>query len=290
MILQATGPAAGLSSSSATCVACLGSRSRLLFRTARVIVECQDCGLVFAEPVPEESLRALYSREYFEGLCYADYLGDRDAIHRNAGRALAELAALAPGRRLLDVGCAAGFFLEVARDQGWRVEGIELSEYVAAHARDVLGLTVRTGAVSELPEDAGPFDAVTLWDCIEHLSRPHDALTLLRRRMTPGGVLVLSTGDHDCLLRRFVGRRWRLFCDPTHNFFFSRATLGQVLARAGFSVLRTSHRGKWVSLPMILKQAPLVPGPLRSALGAALKSRYLYVNLRDVMTVTARAA
>ena len=99
-------------SSSAACLLCGGSSSRPLFHTSRAIVECRGCGLVYAEPVPEESLRALYSREYFQGLVYADYLGDRDAIRRNAGPALAELAELAPGRRLLDVGCAAGFFLE----------------------------------------------------------------------------------------------------------------------------------------------------------------------------------
>jgi 2-polyprenyl-3-methyl-5-hydroxy-6-metoxy-1,4-benzoquinol methylase len=244
---------------------------------------------VYAEPLPDESIRALYSREYFEGRVYADYLGERDVIRRNAGRALAELVSLAPGRRLLDVGCAAGFFLEAARDQGWQVEGVELSEYASGHARDRLGLAVRTGPVAELSPDAGPFDAVTLWDCIEHLSRPDVDLSLLRRRMAPGGILMLSTGNYESLLRRVTGRRWRLFSDSTHNFFFSPATLGRLLTRAGFSVKSTSYRGKWVSLPMIVKQTPFLPGALRSTLGASLKGRSLYVNLRDVMTLTARA-
>ena len=276
--------------SPANCVLCGDSNPRPLFRTERAIVACEGCGLVYAEPVPEEALRAVYSREYFHGLVYADYLGDRDAIRRNAGTALAELGSRAPGRRLLDVGCAAGFFLEAARERGWQVEGVELSDYASAYARDTLGLFVRTGSVAELPQDAGPFDAVTLWDCIEHLSRPDEALVSLRRQMTPGGILMLSTGDHDSLLRRLTGRRWRLVSDPTHNFFFSLATLRRLLERAGFDVVHTSHRGKWVSLPMIFKQAPLLPAALRSALGDGLKGSYLYVNLWDVMTVTARAA
>jgi SAM-dependent methyltransferase len=275
--------------SAVACILCASLDRRLLFRTIRPIVQCRGCSLVFAEPVGEEALRALYSREYFQGLIYADYLADRTAIHRNARRVLSELASLAPGRRLLDVGCAAGFFLEAARSAGFAVSGIELSEFASAYARDSLGLAVWTGAAEDLPEDAGPFDAVTLWDCIEHLRCPPEALTRLRGRMGRGGVLMLSTGDYDCLLRRLTGKRWRLFSDPTHNFFFTGKTLRPLLERAGFSMTHVSHRGKWVSLSMILKQAPFVPRLVREALSRRLRAGYLYVNLRDVMTVMARA-
>lgn len=275
--------------SAAACILCGADASRLIFRTSRSILRC-GCGLVYAEPLSARALEALYSREYFQGLAYADYLADREAIHRNARRALRELAALAPGRRLLDAGCAAGFFLEAARSAGFEASGIELSEFASAYARETLGLKVRKGALEDLPEDAGPFDAATLWDAIEHLRRPDLALRRLRGRMAPGGVLMLSTGDHACLLRRLAGRRWRLFADPTHNFFFTEDTLRRLLERAGFAVVRVSRRGKWVSLPMIVKQAPLLPSRMRPALTRLLEGRFLYVNLRDVMTVTARAA
>jgi 2-polyprenyl-3-methyl-5-hydroxy-6-metoxy-1,4-benzoquinol methylase len=254
------------------------------------VVQCRVCGLVYAEPLDEAALRALYSREYFQGLTYVDYLSDREAIHKNAGRALRELAALGRGRRLLDVGCAAGFFLEAARSAGFSVSGIELSDFASTYAREKLGLAVTTGALEDLSADAGPFDAVTLWDCVEHLRRPDQALARVRAHMETGGVLMLSTGDHDSLLRRLTGRRWRLFADPTHNFFFTETTLRRLLAQAGFTVERVSRRGKWVSLPMILKQAPLVPGALRGALSKRLARAYLYLNLWDVVTVTARAA
>lgn len=270
----------------APCALC-GAAPRHLFRSSRSILECPACGLVYALPLSPDELKALYSPVYFKGTVYADYLADREAVHRNARRALREIAALAPGRRLLDVGCAAGFFLEVAREAGFETSGLELSNFASTYARDTLGLDVRTGALEDLPADAGPFDVATLWDCIEHLARPEEGLLRLRARLAKDGVLVVSTGDYGSLVRRLTGRRWRLFGDPTHNFFFTASTLRRLLERAGFAVVKVRHRGKWVSLPMVLKQAPFVP--FRAALSRLFPGRFLYVNLRDVMTVTARA-
>ena len=98
----------------------------------------------------------------------------------------------------------------------------------------------------------------------------------------------MSTGDHGSLARRLTGRRWRLFGDPTHLFFFSELTLRRLLTNAGFQVLRSTHRGKWVSMSMIAKQVPVpMPATLRRYIEKAAASLYLYANLWDVVTVIA---
>ena len=113
------------------CLVCGGSeRGRLLFHTSRTILQCRKCGLVYAKPrstvahdeCPENYAKD-YSEAYYRDGTYADYLGDRDAIQRNALRVLSELEQLVKGRRLLDVGCATGFFLDAARLRGWTVRG-----------------------------------------------------------------------------------------------------------------------------------------------------------------------
>lgn len=276
-----------LAESSSTCLLCGGSRSHQLFKTERPIKRCEACGLVYAEPEPGP--KALYDESYYRGGVYADYLADRASIHRNARRALTELEALTTGRDLFDVGCAAGFFLEAARDRGWRGRGIDVSAYAAGFARDRLGLPVDEGSIVSPPPGLGSFDAVTLWDAIEHLDRPDLGLANIRRLLKPGGVLALSTGDYGSLVRRLTGHRWRLFADVTHNFFFDVRTLRRLLEREGYEVLRVSHRGKWVAIAMILHQSGM-PGAAR--LERWLVSRRwdpaLYVNLFDVMTVFAR--
>jgi len=264
-----------------------GARPRHLFTVRRPILRC-GCGLVYAGRRRGETLAAAYGETYFQGLVYADYLADRAAIRKNAAHSLAHLEERVAGRRLLDAGCAAGFFLEAARDRGWSVFGLELSEYALAHARDRLGLTAWRGSIEAPPAELAPVDVVTLWDVIEHLENPLGALERIRRLLLPGGRLVLSTGDFDCLLRRTMGRRWRIFSDPTHLYFFSNATLRRLLQDAGFQVLDAHHGGKRVSLAMMLQQAG-VPSSrvVARMLGRLPIQPYLYVNLWDVVTVTA---
>jgi hypothetical protein len=103
---------------------------RPLFMLDRPIVQCDSCGLVFDRPANQDEASA-YTRSYYHGSVYVDYLAERPVIRRNAQISPAEIEALASGRCLLDVGCAAGVFLEAARDRGWGVQGVEVSEYAA---------------------------------------------------------------------------------------------------------------------------------------------------------------
>jgi 2-polyprenyl-3-methyl-5-hydroxy-6-metoxy-1,4-benzoquinol methylase len=236
-----------------------------------------------AQPRPEDE----YGEAYYRGGVYADYLVDRAAIARNARRWLAEVEPQAPGRSLLDVGCAAGFFLEAARERGWSVRGLEVSAFAAGHARG-LGIAVDVDSILSPPSGLPAFDVVTLWDVIEHLDRPDVALRRVRELLRPGGLLGLSTGDYGSLLRRVAGSRWRLFADPTHRFFFDEATLVRLLRGEGFEVRSLRRRGKWVGVAMALQQSPLpFAAPLQRWLGARRLAPMVYANLRDVMTVVA---
>jgi 2-polyprenyl-3-methyl-5-hydroxy-6-metoxy-1,4-benzoquinol methylase len=263
--------------------------NQILFELSRPVIRCEACGLVYASGAAVEGGNTDYTESYYRRGVYADYLSDREAIRRNAGRALKELERLTPGHTLLDVGCATGFFLEAARDKGWNVRGLEISEYASAYARRELHLEVESGSITTLNRDYPKFDVITLWDTIEHLDRPDIALANVRRMMREGGVLALSTGDYGSLLRRLSGKRWRLFADPTHNFFFDERTIKRLLSQAGYRIIRLVRRGKWVSLAMILHQSGLPVAVRDTTLLIAGKwNPSLYVNLRDVMTVFAR--
>jgi 2-polyprenyl-3-methyl-5-hydroxy-6-metoxy-1,4-benzoquinol methylase len=279
---------ASQSFSCAGCLLCEGlSESRLLFHTSRPIFQCEVCALVYADPRGAPPVD--YPEDYYRDGVYADYLTDRDAIQHNAPRVLEELERMVEGRSLLDVGCATGFFLEAARKRGWQVRGLEVSEYASDYARRELGLQVETASIVCPPKGLPLFDVVTLWDTIEHLDRPDLALANIRRSLDPNGVLVFSTGDYASLLRRLTRKRWRLFADPTHNFFFDEKILRLMLMRAGFEVLRVTRRGKRVSLSLILHQCGL---PLSTRLRTWLRAKgwnpSVYVNLRDVVTIFAR--
>lgn len=226
------------------CLVCGGRRhTRFLERSGYDIVCCSSCGLRFLFPQPTVAeVQAFYDKEYFgsgdsANRGYDAYLAEA-GNHRATFRNRLKLLPPPPvGGRLLDVGAATGFFVEQARLAGWRAEGVEPSEWAAQYASQQLGQPVQhaTLEAANFPEAA--FDALTLWEVIEHLPDPRAFLTEAARVTRPGGFLGLSTPDAGSVVARVFGKRWLGWSKvPEHLFFFDRASLSRLLEETGFSV------------------------------------------------------
>lgn len=229
------------------CNACGATDPRGLFeRDGFHIVECTGCGLVYVGEEPAQiDFAALYGEGYYTGGVegvFADYMGQAPSRRASARRRLFGLRRLKGSGRLLDVGCAAGFFLVEAQAR-YAVCGVEFSEYSSRFAREQFGLDVITGTLHEAAFEAAQFDLVTLWDVIEHVPDPAAVLTEVARVLAPGGRVVLTTGDIGCDYARAQGAHWHLMTPPWHLYFFSRATLATLAARAGLRVDHVAARG-----------------------------------------------
>jgi 2-polyprenyl-3-methyl-5-hydroxy-6-metoxy-1,4-benzoquinol methylase len=216
------------------------------------IVRCIECSLTYvAEEVEQEQLHEYYGEAYYTGAQakgYADYIGDRDSRKRHFRSLIPAIKRHlnVDSPRVLDVGCAAGFFLEVAREEGWEAQGIELSAFAAEYARSRLGLQVFTGTLAEAALPAGSFDLITFWDVIEHVPDPLAVLSEARRVLRPNGLVAVSTGDISGATALVYGRRWRLLAPPGHLFYFSRRTLFALLRHLGFEVLQWQSDGAFL--------------------------------------------
>lgn len=229
------------------CIGCGAQRPAALFeRDGFQIVQCSGCGLVYVGDDPAGiDFCALYDESYYTGGqagVFSDYVGQAAGRRAAARRRLWTLRRLMPRGRLLDVGCAAGFFLaEAARH--YAVRGVEPSNFAAAFAREKLGLDVFNGTLHDAALAAASFDLVTLWDVIEHVPDPAALLVEIKRLLAPGGRLVLTTGDIGSDYARSRGAKWHLLTPPWHLYFFSRATLATLAARAGLRVQHIAARG-----------------------------------------------
>jgi 2-polyprenyl-3-methyl-5-hydroxy-6-metoxy-1,4-benzoquinol methylase len=264
---------------------------------------CRTCGLVSVRemPAPEE-LRAVYGEAYFrnarsDDLGYDDYEADRDCIARTAHRRLDIIEWHASHRgRLLDVGCALGFFVEAAAERGWRAEGVDISEHATAYAREQLGVEAHTGTIHETAYEPGTFDVITAWDVIEHVTDPVAELRYMRTLLREGGLLVLSTPDIGSFVARITRSRWMGFkLAEEHLVYFDRNTITLALAQGGFEVERVKPIGKDVSLEFFSRRLRLYAGPLAWLLEGGvrllrLRRKSVYVNPRDILMVIARKA
>lgn len=254
---------------------------------------CDQCSHVWADlSLDAEALTQLYQRSYFFGDEYASYLDDRRIIEKNFGGRLATLRRFLtpPHRRLFEVGCAYGFFLNSARGEFASVAGIDVSEDAVAYARRELGLNVSCGDLlsADLPNQA--FDVACMWDTIEHLASPRRYLETIAAHMPAGGLVAVTTGDIGSVNARIRKGRWRMIHPPTHLHYFTRRSLSQLLERCGFRVLHVEHCGGYRSVGGMLHNVATLSWH-RPRLGAWLQrvtpALDVYINLHDIMYIVA---
>ena len=153
---------------------------------------------------------------------------------------LEKVAGDTPGD-ILDVGCSYGFFLNVARRNGWRVKGVEMGSNAAETARIKYGLDVFEGSLEQAGFADSSFNVVTLFHVIEHARNPIAIFSEVRRILRRGGLLLLLTPNLDSVHSRLLGKRWTWLHPPDHLFYFTQRSIGLALRKSGFRVtdLRT---------------------------------------------------
>jgi SAM-dependent methyltransferase len=250
------------------------------------IFQCRDCGLGRSETSAFDPT-SYYTKDYFSGQHddgYGDYLGSEPVLRREFARVVDIIRRHRSGGRLIELGCAYGFFLQEAR-RYFDAAGIELAEDAAAHARRS-GLNVLGGVADEANlGELGPADVIVLLDVIEHLPDPRATLQTAVRHLNPGGIVVITTGDFSSLYARLAGSHWRLMTPPQHLWFFTPESVRRLAGTLGLAIEALEHPGKVVPLSLILFQLRRMLG-LRGAVKAG--SVGIPVNLFDAMRLVLR--
>jgi SAM-dependent methyltransferase len=274
------------------CQACGASGRFAPWFPQAAIHRCGNCGHMTAD-IGGVDAASLYGAEYFAGGEYHDYEKDAEEFAANFRRNVRELRALVDGGRLLEIGAAYGYFLKEARAAFADCRGIEISDAAASAAR-AAGFDVATGDV--LAMDAppgGPFDAVCMWDTIEHIDRAGDVYRRVASWLRPGGVIAVTTGDAGSAVARLRGRRWRQIHPPTHIHYFSRTSLDALARTAGLAPERWSHPGYTRSYSSMAHNVFDRRGRLGRAVASAITlggvlDFPVYLNLYDICLHVAR--
>ena len=252
------------------------------------ILQCQECGLGRSETAGFNP-SSYYTDDYFSGGHddgYADYLGAERVLRREFARVVDFIRGLCPRGKLVELGCAYGFFLQEAKSF-YEVSGIEIAAEAAEHARRS-GLNVLDGVADENNlRKLGAMDIIVLLDVIEHVPQPRETLSLCARFLNPGGIIVLTTGDFGSPLAKLTRARWRLMTPPQHLWFFTKASLQRLASGLGLRLEAADHPWKIVPLSLILFQARRMLG-LKPGREPAASQIGLPVNLFDAMRIVLR--
>ena len=235
------------------------------------ILRCLRCGLVFMRP--ELSHDELVG-EYESAIdpVYLEHIRARQTtFRRNLDQVRRHLRSV---DRILEIGSYCGAFLKVARDAGFDIVGIEPSRWAAQASRGITTAPVVTGTVADLPAGLRSFDVVVAWDVLEHFADPVEELRKINLLLPDGGTLLFSTLMIDNWFPRLAGQYWPWLMDM-HLFYFTEATIRQILRETGFELVDEGKYTHVVTLDYLLSKLGTLGVPGAAALSRKVASSRL---------------
>ena len=249
------------------------------------VVRCLDCELHFTNPRPtEDSIGVFYPSDYSPWAGHQKPTTLRQKLHdalelavlrtgfgyppeatSSFDRMKAFLGRLwisrsaqrqdwipwrSPGR-LLDFGCGGGDFLVAMRKFGWQVQGLDNAPACAADVTRRTGIPVHVGTLPHPDIPPESFDAVTMWNALEHVHQPRETVRAANKALRPGGILVVGVPNIASWAFQQFRERWYPLKVPTHLTHFTPNTLKETLNAEGFQVLSIDH----ISRPSFLRKS-----------------------------------
>lgn len=227
------------------CSLCGSSANKILQKFGEYkIVSCNDCGFVFTATRDRKSLKSLYREEYFhiedsrqKKRGYRSYEKDRDHHLYYFEKKMLLIKNFISKGKILDVGCALGFFMEAAKKKGFDPYGVDISDYAISYALKKFPNTVFLNTLMGARLERGSFDCLTMFQTIEHLNNPLENLKEANRVLKKNGIVVIATPNYDCLIRKLMGNYWFEYKPEEHLNFFDKRTIKLLLEKSGFRLM-----------------------------------------------------
>ena len=202
------------------------------------IVRCRSCDLVYVSPTfDEHHYKTVYASEEYQDIVRDLGIKSHEYRVKRFGTERVDLMSRhldVPRPRYLEVGCSTGFVVEAARDRGWIAVGTDLNPSAVEYGR-TRGLDLRTVALEDADFAPASFDAVSLFDVLEHLLDPDRTVQACKRLLAPGGILFLYVPNYDSASRLLMGKDAH-FIWPTHHLnYYTPVTIRDLMSREGLT-------------------------------------------------------
>ncbi|MGI5842568.1 MAG: class I SAM-dependent methyltransferase [Candidatus Xenobium sp.] len=227
-------------------------------------VRCSDCGLVFQSPrLTKSSLDLIYNSElYWRGhsdaaqppadntdelrLGYNNYEMGHPYRLAQAGQRVQALSRHVPsGSRILEVGCAAGFFLSALKKAGYQGTGIELSAAMADYGRSRLAVDIQVGDFDHLEIPPGSYDGIAAWGCDSNFHDVRKTYSHMVEALRPGGILAFNYFDFDHPARLLLGSFKRVY---NAIYYFNRRNVARLLTSLDLEIVSHSIEFQYTCL------------------------------------------
>jgi len=234
-------------------------------------VKCDNCGLVFACPLPTSiQLEDFYNkhkqptRERIE--TYLRGRASREKRNRRKLRCLEKIQGYKG--RLLDIGCGLGLFAKDASERGWKAQGIDLDKDLIEYGKKAFHVDLTHTRLDEAKFPDGYFDAITMFNLLDHIDEPLTFLKEVERVLKPGGVIYLNLHDAGGWKAKKFKENWSAYCPPGHLYYYDLGTLEAMLHKVGLKFFRVPgvNFKEGIKMLAVKKSDPRKHGLLRRML------------------------
>ena len=247
------------------CDHCKSSRRKVKYNFGKYkLVQCRQCGLFYLCPRPDQNeLKELYSGSYFTSNIRATNWAEDDSEKERLIKKkqpmldyVQEYMGKGNSGTFLEIGCATGYLVELAKRRGFDARGIEISEYAASIARKLTMRPIFTGTIEDALEHSfilpNSIDVIVMSHVIEHVDSPRQTLNALFSALRSGGIAVVRCPDIGGLDAKLWGKKWEGLRVPYHFYHFTPASLQGYLTESGFEVLEIDFWiHKIIKLPIL---------------------------------------
>ena len=205
-----------------------------------------------------------YWQEHFLKLAKVPTLADLHDIYLT-GRCLYWLQCLMtyalPPASVMEIGCGVGQMPYITKQAGYKQLGVELSPEVCTYARQTFDVDMHCGTFETVE---GVFDAILLFDLLEHMIDPIEFLQKLAKKATPNTILLIQTPcyspayTYEQMKTDIPHFEWLMTADE-HIWLFSREAVKAMLQQTGFSYMEfiPAFHGDDYDMFLVASQSPI---------------------------------
>jgi 2-polyprenyl-3-methyl-5-hydroxy-6-metoxy-1,4-benzoquinol methylase len=220
-----------------------------MFGDVHSYFKCQECGLVYLWPLPDDiTLAKVYDRDYYGE-------GEKEKFRNDAvvkmisffsGRRARRFGHhLKPEARIMDVGCGNGRFLEhlYKLRKKFELNGIEISAKAALRASERLKAKAWIHTVPDIERFFGPnsFDAVSYIHVFEHIANPAEVMDQLKKVVRQDGVVMIVIPNIESRQFSEYKHNWFHLDPPRHLHFYPRFLLVEEMKKRDFELISSRY-------------------------------------------------
>lgn len=202
-------------------------------------VRCSKCTLIYVNPrIKEKEVIKYYNSDVSSNTRAINFLSSpkqQEVDKELYVELFNKIKDRAPNGKILDVGCSFGLFLNMAKDLGYEVLGLELNEVAAKYGREKYGITIEPKLLEECDFPDESFDVVAMFGLIEHLFDPVKAVKEVKRILKPGGLFIGRCPNVQAFVFMVLHELGRTFTGRIHLSYFSEKTLKYLFNKTGFT-------------------------------------------------------